>query len=251
MQGLLAGRSAIITGAAAPQSIGLATARLFAAHGARVALADMDGDGVGEAAASLGPGHLGFACDVRDAARCRAVASQARVAFGRLDVLVNSAGLVFGTALADISGEEWDAVIDTNLRGCFHMSQAVAPLMQQQHSGSIVCISSIAGQSGGGVFGRSHYAAAKAGIFGFAKALARELAADGIRANAVAPGPIDNDFTHGRMTREIKDNLAKSVPLGRLGRPEEVAGACLYLASDLSSFVTGTVLDVNGGLLIH
>ena len=101
------------------------------------------------------------------------------------------------------------------------------------------------------MFGRSHYAAAKAGIFGFAKALARELAPDGIRANAVAPGPIDNDFTRGRMTREIKDTVAKSVPLGRLGRPDEVAGACLYLASDLSSFVTGTVLDVNGGLLIH
>ena len=164
---------------------------------------------------------------------------------------MNSAGLVFGTALADITAEEWEAVIDTNLRGCFHMSQAVAPLMRERGSGSIVCISSIAGQNGGGVFGRSHYAAAKAGIFGLARALARELAPDGVRANAVSPGTIDNDFTRGRMTREMKEKIAGTIPLGRLGRPEEVAGACLYLASDLSSFVTGTVHDVNGGQLIH
>lgn len=241
----------MVTGAAAPNSIGLACARLFVAHGARVALLDIDGDGAGEAAAGLGDTHLGLGCDVRNAARCRAVVGETRLAFGSIDVLVNSAGIVFGTPLAEISADEWDTVIDTNLRGTFHMSQAVAGVMKPRRAGSIVCVSSIAGQSGGGVFGSSHYAAAKAGIFGFAKALARELAGDGIRANAVAPGPIDNDFTRGRMTREIKDRIATGIPLGRLGRPEEVAGACLFLASDLASFVTGTVLDVNGGLLIH
>lgn len=131
------------------------------------------------------------------------------------------------------------------------MAQAVVPHMREQGEGNIVCISSIAGQSGGGVFGSAHYAAAKSGIFGLAKALARELAAEGIRVNAIAPGPIDNDFTRGKMTPEIKAELAKKIPLGRLGRPQEVAKACLFLASGLSSYITGVVLDVNGGLLIH
>lgn len=251
MHGLLTGRTAIITGAAAPRSIGLATARLFAEHGARVALLDIDADGVAEAAASLGEAHLGLACDVRDAHRCQRVVGEVRLALGSIDVLVNSAGIVFGTRLADIGGDEYEAVLDTNLRGTFHMSQACAAIMKTQHRGAIICVSSIAGQSGGGFFGSSHYAAAKAGIFGFAKALARELAADGIRANAVAPGSIDNDFTQGRMTAEIKTRVAAGIPLGRLGEPGEVAGACLFLASDLASFVTGTVLDVNGGQLIH
>jgi len=107
------------------------------------------------------------------------------------------------------------------------------------------------GEGGGGVFGRSHYAASKAGIMGLAKALARELAPDAIRVNAIAPGPIDNDFTKGAMTREIKNRIATGVPLGRLGTSDEIAGVCLFLASPLSSFVTGTVIDANGGLLIH
>ena len=251
MQGLLTGRTAIITGAAAARSIGLATARLFVEHGARLALLDIDADGIAEAAASLGEQHLGLACDVRDAHRCQRAVGEARLALGTIDVLVNSAGLVFGTPLADITRAEYDAVLDTNLRGTFNMSQACAAVMKTQGHGSIVCVSSIAGHSGGGFFGTAHYAAAKAGIFGLAKALARELAADGIRANAVAPGTVDNDFTHGRMTQAIKRRVAESIPLRRLGRPEEIAGACLFLASDLSSFVTGTVLDVNGGQLIH
>ena len=123
--------------------------------------------------------------------------------------------------------------------------------MKARGGGAMVFVSSIAGQVGGGLFGRSHYAAAKSGIFGLAKALARELAGDGIRANAVAPGVIDNDFTKGRMTAEDKARIAKTVPLGRLGRSEEIADACLYLASDLSSYVTGQVLSVNGGLHMY
>jgi NAD(P)-dependent dehydrogenase (short-subunit alcohol dehydrogenase family) len=115
----------------------------------------------------------------------------------------------------------------------------------------MVFVSSIAGQVGGGLFGRSHYAAAKSGIFGLAKALARELAPLGIRSNAIAPGVIDNDFSKGRMTRPDKQRIAKTVPLGRLGRSEDIADACLYLASDLSAYVTGQVLSVNGGLHIY
>jgi NAD(P)-dependent dehydrogenase (short-subunit alcohol dehydrogenase family) len=171
-------------------------------------------------------------------------------AFGEIDILIGNAGVVHGTRILDISMAEYDQVLDVNLRGNFQMAQAVIPTMRARGAGAMVLVSSIAGQVGGGLFGSSHYASAKSGIFGLAKALARELAPEGIRVNAIAPGVIDNDFSKGRMTREIKDEVAKKVPLGRLGRSEDIADACLYLASDMSSYVTGTVLSVNGGLLI-
>ena len=247
---LLSDQVAVITGAAAPQSIGLATGKLFAAQGARVALIDVD-EVVLSQAKTLGTDHHAYVADVANKRDCDETVSLILADFDRIDVLINCAGIVQGTRVCDIGEQEYDEVLDNNLRGNFLMAQAVIPSMRGQGGGSIVCISSIAGQSGGGVFGSSHYAAAKAGIFGLAKALARELASDGIRVNAVAPGPIDNDFTRGRMTPEIKREIATRIPLGRLGRPEEVANTCLFLASDLSSFVTGTVLEVNGGLLIH
>ncbi len=251
---LLEGRRAIITGAATESGIGFATAKLFAEHGAGVALLDLDAAALaGRVAAlgKLGAGHAAFSCDVRNRHACEAAVAQAAEALGGIDILVNVAGLVHGTALMEISDAEWDAVVDVNLKGSFNMARATAPHMQTAGGGAMVLMSSIADENGGGVFGRSHYAAAKAGIFGLAKALARELAGDAIRVNAVAPGPIDNDFTKGAMTREIKDAIAGNVPLGRIGRSDEIAGVCLFLASELSSFVTGTVIDANGGLLIH
>ena len=247
---LLDGRTAIVTGAGSPGGIGRATARLFAEHGARVALLDLAETDPRGAAGAIGPEHRGYVCDVRDAAACRATVEAVVEAFGRVDVLIGNAGVVHGTRILDIAKDEYDLVLDVSLRGNFQMAQAVIPQMRARRAGSIVMVSSIAGQVGGGLFGSAHYAAAKSGIFGLAKALARELAPEGIRANAIAPGVIDNDFTKGRMTREIKDEIAKKVPMGRLGTSEEVAKCCLFLASDLSSYVTGTVLSVNGGLLI-
>lgn len=247
---LLSNKVAVITGCAAPLSIGLATARVFAEHGARIALVDIDSEILARQEA-LGVAHRAYVADVSDKVQCEQTTAKIINAFGRIDVLVNSAGVVNGTPVLDISQQEYDQILDVNLRGNFNMVQAVLPHMRARSNGSIVCVSSIAGQSGGGVFGSSHYAAAKSGILGLAKALARELAPDGIRVNAVAPGPIDNDFTKGRMTEEIKNEIANKIPMGRLGEPKEVANACLFLASDLSSYVTGIVLDVNGGLLIH
>ncbi len=251
MTGLLSGKTAVITGAGSPDGIGRATARLFAAEGAACALIDIDKAGLEEAAAEMGPPHRTYACDVADAAAVKGTAAAIAANFGRIDILVNNAGIVMGTPFAEISEDEFDNVLGVNLKGNFLMAQACLPAMRAGGGGAIVCIASIAGQNGGGVFGRTHYAAAKAGIMGLAKALGRELAPLGIRANAVAAGPVDNDFTGGRMTPEIKADLATKVPLGRLGTSDDIANACLYLASDMSSFVTGSVLDVNGGLHIH
>jgi len=246
---VLKDKLAIITGAGNEQSIGRAAARLFTAHGARVVLLDLDGDAVADAAAEFDA--PGYACDVRNADACRAAVRRAAAEYGGVDILISSAGVVHGTRVMEITPAEYDQVLDVNLHGTFNMAQAVIPYLRERGGGAIVCVSSIAGQAGGGVFGSSHYAASKAGIMGLAKALGRELAADHIRVNTVAPGPIDNNFTHGRMTRAIKDAIAREIPLGRLGTPEEVANVCLFLASDLASYVTGTVIDVNGGLLIH
>lgn len=249
--GLLENKSAVVTGGATPSGIGFATAKLFSEQGARVAILDLaDADPAG-AAASLGAEHLGLVCDVSDPAACRDAAAEAARHFGGLDALIGNAGVVHGTPIMDISQAEYDQVLDVNLRGNFNMAQAVIPHLREREGGAIVMIGSIAGQVGGGLFGRSHYAAAKAGIFGLAKALARELASEGIRANAIAPGVIDNEFSKGKMTREVKDRIAQTVPLGRLGTSEDVAKVCLFLASDLSSYMTGSVLSVNGGLLIY
>lgn len=252
---LLAQRTAVITGGGSAEGIGRATAGLFAAEGARVAILDLPETDPAAAAAELGADHLGLVCDVRDGEACRVAAARTAEAFGRIDILIGNAGVVFGTPFDEIDQAEYDLVLDVNLRGNFQMAQAAVPHMRagdgaSVSGGSIVLVSSIAGQVGGGLFGRSHYAAAKSGIFGLAKALARELAPQGIRANAIAPGVIDNDFTKGRMTREIKDEIATKVPLGRLGSSEDIAKSCLFLASDLSSYITGQVLSVNGGLLI-
>ena len=248
---LLDGRVAIITGAATADGIGRATARLFAAQGARMALLDIDKPGLEQAESELGPPHKGYLCDVAVAEQCQGAVDAAARDFGTIDILINNAGVVYGTPLTEIGDEEYDHVMDVNLRGNFNMARAAVPFMRDGGGGAIVCISSIAGQSGGGVFGRSHYAAAKAGIMGLAKALGRELAADAIRVNAIAAGSLDNNFTKGRMTPEIKARVAEGVPLGRLGTSEDIANACLFLASDMAGYVTGAVLDVNGGLLIH
>ncbi|MFT6583908.1 MAG: NAD(P)-dependent dehydrogenase (short-subunit alcohol dehydrogenase family) [Alphaproteobacteria bacterium] len=247
----LNGKVAIITGSANEAGIGLATAQLFAKSGANVAMLDLVANMPSEKAARLGGNARGFVCDVTDQRQCQDAVSQIVESMGRIDILINNAGTVFGTRFTDIKMDEYDTVMDVNLRGNFHMCQSVTPFLRQAGGGSIVCISSIAGQVGGGLFGSSHYAASKGGIFSLTKALARELAPENIRVNAIAPGVIDNNFTKGRMTREIKDEIAGKIPMGRLGVSGDIAKCCLFLASDLSSYVTGAVLDVNGGLHIH
>ena len=248
---LLEGKVAVITGAGAPQGIGRATARLFAEHGAETALVDFDKPALDDAAKAFDLPHRVYQCDVSDRQQARNTIDRIARDFGKIDILINNAGVVYPTLIDDIDEAEFDLVVDTNVKGNFMIAQAAIPYIRAAGGGAIVCMSSIAGQLGGGVFGRSHYATSKAGIIGLAKALARELAPEGIRVNAIAPGTIDNDFTKGRMTDEIKARIAANVPMGRLGTSEEIANACLFLASDMSSYITGATLDVNGGLFIH
>jgi NAD(P)-dependent dehydrogenase (short-subunit alcohol dehydrogenase family) len=248
---LLTDKVAVITGGAGINGLGFATARLLAAHGAKVAVLDLDRAGPKGAAERIGDGHLGVVADVTDKASCDAAAAAVLSAFGRIDVLVNNAGITQAAKTLDITGADYDRILDVSLRGTLYMSQAVLPAMLKQASGSIVCISSVSAQRGGGILGGPHYSAAKAGVLGLARAMARELGPAGVRVNCITPGLIATDISKGKLTDERKAQIAADIPLARLGRADDVAGACLFLASDLSAYCTGVTLDVNGGMLIH
>ncbi|MBP0465083.1 SDR family oxidoreductase [Roseomonas sp. PWR1] len=248
---LLQGRTAAISGAASARGIGRATAKLFAEHGARVAILDLDEAGAKAAAAELGPQHVGIGCDVTDPASCKAAADAVLAAFGQCDILLNNAGITQPLKLMEIGPENWGKVLDVNLSGVLYLSQAFVPHMKERRRGSIACMSSVSAQRGGGIFGGPHYSAAKAGVLGLAKAMARELGPFGIRVNCVTPGLIQTDITGGKLTDEMRVEIRKGIPLDRLGEASDVAGCYLFLASDLSAYVTGAVIDVNGGMLIH
>lgn len=249
--GLLDGRFAVITGAASPRGLGKATARLFAEHGATVAILDLNAEQAQAAAADLGAGHVGLACDVTDRASCQAAADALLARWGRIDILVNNAGITQPLKIMDIAPANYEAVTDVSLRGTLYMSQAVIPAMRTQKAGSIVNLSSVSAQRGGGIFGGPHYSAAKAGVLGLTKAMARELAPDQVRVNAICPGFIATDITAGKLTPEMRAQVLAGIPMGRAGEASDVAGCALFLASDLSAYCTGTEVDVNGGSLIH
>ena len=249
--GLLDGKIAIITGAASPRGLGKATARLFAEHGATLAILDLDAGQAAAAAADLGAGHIGLGCDVTDRAGCQVAADAVLARWGQIDILVNNAGITQPLKIMEIGPEDYDAVTDVSLRGTLYMSQAVIPAMRAQKSGSIVNLSSVSAQRGGGIFGGPHYSAAKAGVLGLTKAMARELAPDQVRVNAICPGFIATDITAGKLTPEMRAQVLAGIPMGRAGEAADVAGCALFLASDLAAYCTGTEVDVNGGALIH
>ena len=248
---LLKDRIAIITGGAGVNGLGFATARVLAAHGASVAILDLESANPAGAAAEIGSGHIGLVADVTNKEQCDAAAEAVLKRYGRIDILFNNAGITQPRKTLDISAADYDAVLDVSLRGTLLMSQAVLPSMQRQHSGSIVCTSSVSAQRGGGILGGPHYSAAKAGVLGLARAMAREFGSDGIRVNCITPGLIATDIIRGKLTEERKGEIAEQIPLARLGRADDIAGAVVFLASDLSSYCTGITLDVNGGMLIH
>jgi NAD(P)-dependent dehydrogenase (short-subunit alcohol dehydrogenase family) len=252
---LLRGKTAIITGAASPRGIGLATAKQFAKEGARIAILDIDGPAAITAAQSLEQNgqqtHIGVACNVADQGSCTKAVETVIGAFGQIDILINNAGITQPVKFLDIKPADWDRIQDVNLKGILFLSQAVIPHMRKRKGGSIACMSSVSAQRGGGIFGGPHYSAAKAGVLGLAKAMAREFGADGIRVNCVTPGLIGTDITSGKLTDDMRTKILEGIPLGRLGEAADVAGIYTFLASDLSAYVTGAVIDVNGGMLIH
>lgn len=241
---------AIVTGGASARGIGHATARRLAALGWSLVVADVDGGAVAARVAELGgaPGAMSLACDVTSREQVRAVVAAADEAFGRIDALVNAAGISLPTPVLEIDEEEWDRVLAINSRGVFFFTQAVIPVMRRQRRGRIVNVSSVAGKRGGGVLGSSHYAASKAAVLGFTKAVAREVADDGITVNAVAPGLIATDMTEGRLTGARLERVLDVTPLRRWGTADEVAAAIAFLCSDDAGYITGEEIDVNGGL---
>jgi NAD(P)-dependent dehydrogenase (short-subunit alcohol dehydrogenase family) len=231
---LLTDKVAVITGGAGLNGLGFATAKMMAAHGARVAILDLDRADPQGAAARLGPDHVGIVADVTDKVACERAAHAVLAACGRIDILVNNAGITQPRKVADITAADYDAVLDVSLRGTLYMSQAVLPSMRAQKSGSIVCISSVSAQRGGGILGGPHYSAAKAGVLGLARAIAREAGIDGVRVNCVTPGLIATDINKGLIPEDRMKGILEQIPLNRIGEPSDVAGCVVFLASDLS-----------------
>lgn len=246
----LAGRVAIVTGAGSLRGIGRASAVRLAQDGADVVVGDLDLAGAETVAGevrALGRRSLAVRTDVTSEADVATLVQRALQEFGRIDILVNNAGITQPKRVPDITVADWEKVLAVNLKGTFLCSKAVLPTMLQQGYGRIVNLSSVSAKRGGGVFGGAHYSAAKAGILGFAKALAREVAAQGITVNSVAPGLVATDIRGGLEDPGTQLEMAKDIPARRLAKPEEVAAAIAFLASEDAAYITGEEIDINGG----
>ncbi len=247
---LLSGKTILVTGAAAPRGIGRAACRLGAEHGATIIAVDRDQDGL----ADLKNAQPGLAttitCDLSREHECQAAADHV-AALGGCDAIIHCAGIAEPMFLPELDRARYDRMLDVNLWGTLQLLKAMAPAMAARKAGSIVCLSSLAAERGGGFVGGLHYTASKAAILGVVKSLARELGPSNVRVNAVCPGLVDTDMTAPFMAADVRAQLAKQAVLGRMASADDVAGVCLFLASDLSAYVTGATIDVNGGLHIH
>lgn len=244
---LLTGQTAVITGGA--QGLGFAIAQRFVAEGARVVLGDVNLEAIESAATQLGGDDVTVAvrCDVTSADDVDGLVAAAVDRFGGLDIMVNNAGITRDATMRKMTEEQFDQVIDVHLKGTWNGIRLAAAIMRENKRGAIVNMSSVSGKVG--MVGQTNYSAAKAGIVGMTKAAAKELAHVGVRVNAIAPGLIRSAMTEA-MPQRIWDQKLAEVPMGRAGEPSEVASVALFLACDLSSYMTGTVLDVTGGRFI-
>jgi 3-oxoacyl-[acyl-carrier protein] reductase len=241
---LLDGRTAVVTGGA--QGLGYAIAERFIAEGARVVLGDLDLDATAAAAQALGGDDVAIAvrCDVTKGDDVEALVAAAVQRFGSLDIMVNNAGITRDATMRKMTEDQFDQVISVHLKGTWNGTRHAATIMRENKSGAIINMSSLSGKVG--LVGQTNYSAAKAGIVGMTKAAAKELAHLGVRVNAIAPGLIRSAMTEA-MPQRIWDQKVAEVPMQRAGEPAEVAGVALFLASDLSSYMTGTVMEVTGG----
>jgi 3-oxoacyl-[acyl-carrier protein] reductase len=242
----LAGKIALVTGGS--RGIGHAIAQALARVGAHVAVLGRDGAKAQEAAQSLGSGPArGYACDVSDAGQVETTVASVEKDFGRIDVLVNNAGTTRDNLLFRIGEDDWDAVMDTNLKGAFLVTKHAARGMIKRRWGRIINITSVVGIAGNK--GQSNYSASKAGLIGFTKSVSKELASRNVLVNAVAPGFIETDLTRD-LSPDARAVLLAAIPLGRWGQVGDVAAAVLFLASDFASYITGQVLVVDGGMVL-
>jgi 3-oxoacyl-[acyl-carrier protein] reductase len=244
----LEGKVALVTGAG--RGIGAAIATLFALEGADVACVSRTAANAAKAAAditALGRKALPYDVDIADSAASAACAERILADFGRVDILVNNAGVTRDGLLMRMSDEDWDTVLDTNLKGAFLWTKTIGRAMVKQRAGRIINVSSVIGLRGNA--GQANYAASKAGLIGLTKSVAREFASRGVTCNAIAPGFIVTDMTHG-LPDTIKDTLLKEIPLGRFGSADDIARAALFLAAESGGYITGQVLTVDGGLVM-
>jgi 3-oxoacyl-[acyl-carrier protein] reductase len=241
----LTGRTALVTGST--RGIGRAIAETLTGAAARVAVVGRDTARASEAASAIGGGAEGFSCDVADPASVIALVEAVEKSFGQIDILVNNAGLTRDNILFRIKDDDWDAVLDANLRGAFVAIRAVARGMMKRRWGRIINIASVVGLTGNK--GQSNYAASKAGLIGLTKSVAKELGSRNILVNAVAPGDIETDMT-AAMTPEARAALSGMIPLERLGTPSDIAATVAFLASEHASYITGQVLVVDGGMVM-
>lgn len=255
---LLENKVCVIVGAASLRSIGYATAELFAAHGARLVILDlvMTDQIAQEVTTSIAeqightPDILCVQCDIRSAADCDNAIDKAVSTFGTIDCLVNCAGIVKSEGMLSITDDAYTTIMDVNLKGTFNICKSALKRFAEQQSGVIVNLSSLAAQRGGGLVGGAHYAASKGGVISLTRSIAREFAPLGIRANVICPAMIETSMLDG-LSEEQLTAVISTIPLKRVGKTVELAGACLFLASDLSGFITGATIDVNGGIHIH
>ena len=241
----LTGQVAFVTGST--RGIGRAIAERLHAAGAKVAIVGRKAETAVEVATALGEGARGFGCDVADAAQVDAAVAAAEQGLGPVSILVNNAGLTRDNILLRLSDADWNAVLEANLTGAFHTTRAVIKGMMKRRAGRIINITSVVGLTGNK--GQANYAASKAGLIGFTKSVAREYASRNVLANCIAPGFIETDMT-AALPAEARDALLGQIALGRLGQPADIAGAVLFLSSELASYITGQVLVVDGGMVI-
>jgi NAD(P)-dependent dehydrogenase (short-subunit alcohol dehydrogenase family) len=255
---LLENKVCVITGAAARRSIGYATAELFAAHGAKLVLPDlMMTETIAAALSTAMASEIGFTpeilalkCDITKPVDCETAIQKAIMRFGTIDCLVNCAGIVKSGSILSITETEYETIMDVNLKGCFNICKSVLTIFSKNKRGVIVNLASLAAQRGGGLVGGAHYAASKGGVISLTRSIAREFAPMNIRANVICPAMIATSMLDGLTAPQLEEVVA-GIPLKRVGTALELAGTCLFLASDLSGFITGATIDVNGGIHIH